>query len=339
MDKPIAQVKNLHVEFQTKDGPTVGVEDVSFEVYPGETVCIVGESGSGKSVSSLALMRLVDFSGGKLSDGEILFDRRNGETIDIAQADQKLMRHVRGNEIGMIFQEPMTALNPVFTVGAQLIEGLRLHEKLSKSEAKVRTLQLLHDVRIPEPEQRFNQFPHELSGGMRQRVVIAMALACKPRLLIADEPTTALDVSIQSEILALINELKEKRGTAVLFITHDMAVVAQIADRVVVIYRGRKVEEGPVTEIFENPKHDYTKALLSVVPRLGEMRDKTAPEPLRILGAVDQKIFPVPGTNDPLLTVEGLTKRFMVTGGCCAGRWPRCTRLRMYPSRCAADKR
>ena len=315
MEKPIAQVKNLNVEFHTREGPVTGVEDVSFDINPGETVCIVGESGSGKSVSSLSIMRLIDFSGGKIANGSIFFDRRNGETIDITGADQTLMLHVRGNEIGMIFQEPMTALNPVFTIGAQLVEGLRLHKKLSKSKAKEAALKLLQDVRIPEPKKRFDQFPHELSGGMRQRVVIAMALACEPRLLIADEPTTALDVSIQSEILTLIRELKDKHGTAVLFITHDMAVVAQIADRVVVMYKGHKVEEGPVADIFQNPQHEYTKALLSVVPKLGEMRGKTAPEPLRILGAVDQEIRPVPGTNDPLLKVEGLSKRFSIAGG------------------------
>lgn len=314
-DAPIVQVKNLCVVFQTSKGPVVGVEDVSFDVRLGETVCIVGESGSGKSVSSLSIMRLIDFSGGKLADGKILFDSGVDGPFDIAKADQRHMRRVRGNEIGMIFQEPMTALNPVFTVGSLLIEGLQLHQKLSKRAAKSRALQLLRDVRIPEPERRFDQFPHELSGGMRQRVVIAMALACEPRLLIADEPTTALDVSIQAEILALINELKKGRDTAVVFITHDMAVVAQIADRVVVMYKGKKVEDGPVAEVFEHPKHAYTKSLLSVVPKLGEMRGKTAPEPLRIIGDEAQSNAPILGTDEPLLVVDGLTKRFAVTGG------------------------
>jgi len=211
--QPIAQVKGLTVEFQTKDGPVVGVEDVSFEISPGETVCVVGESGSGKAVSSLSLMRLVEFGGGKIARGQLLFDRSNGEEIDLAQADQNLMRHIRGNGIGMIFQEPMTALNQVFTVGRQLTEGLRVHKNLSRAAAKKRAIELLREVRIPEPEQRLKQFPHELSGGMRQRVVIAMAMACEPRLLIADEPTTTLDVTIQAEILALCLEKIEQENT------------------------------------------------------------------------------------------------------------------------------
>jgi len=313
--QPIAQIKGLRVEFQTKDGPVLGVEDVSFDIYPGETVCVVGESGSGKSVSSLSLMRLVEFGGGKIAGGQLLFDRLNGEEIDLAKADQALMRHIRGNEIGMIFQEPMTALNPVFTVGRQLTEGLRVHKNMSRSQAEARAIELLREVRIPEPERRLTQFPHELSGGMRQRVVIAMAMACEPRLLIADEPTTALDVTIQAEILALMDRLKRETGTAVMFITHDMAVVAQMADRVVVMYRGLKVEEGTVEEIFENPQHDYTKALLAAVPKLGEMRGKSYPEPMKLLGDDPAKVKPIIGSDDLLLEVRGLTTRFPVKGG------------------------
>ncbi|WP_170332640.1 ABC transporter ATP-binding protein [Ruegeria arenilitoris] len=315
LDQPIAQIRKLRVEFQTKDGPVVGVEDVSFEVNPGETVCIVGESGSGKSVSSLSLMRLVEFGGGEIAGGQLLFDRRDGEEMDLSKADQDLMKQIRGNEIGMIFQEPMTALNPVFTVGRQLTEGLRIHKNMSKSEAETRALELLRQVRIPEPERRLKQYPHELSGGMRQRVVIAMAMACEPRLLIADEPTTALDVTIQAEILALMDRLKRETGTAVMFITHDMAVVAQMADRVVVMFRGNKVEEGSVKEIFENPQHDYTKALLAAVPKLGEMQGKAAPEPMKLLGVEGQNIAPIPGTEEVLLTVKNLTTRFPVKGG------------------------
>ena len=315
LDQPIARIKGLRVEFQTKDGPVVGVENVSFDVNPGETVCVVGESGSGKSVTSLSLMRLVEFGGGHISEGQLLFDRKGEQEIDVVTTDQKLMREIRGNEIGMIFQEPMTALNPVFTVGRQLTEGLRVHMDLSKADADKRALELLREVRIPEPERRMTQYPHELSGGMRQRVVIAMAMACKPRLLIADEPTTALDVTIQAEILALMDRLKRETGTAVMFITHDMAVVAQMADRVVVMFRGNKVEEGTVEEIFENPQHDYTKALLAAVPKLGDMRGKIAPEPMKLLGVKGQKIEPILGTDEVLLDVKNLTTRFAVKGG------------------------
>lgn len=315
LDQSILSIEKLRVEFQTKDGPVVGVEDVSFDINPGETVCVVGESGSGKSVSSLSLMRLVEYGGGQISGGRLLFDRREGGEIDIAQTDQDSMRGIRGNEIGMIFQEPMTALNPVFTVGRQLTEGLRVHKGMSKDQARARALELMQQVRIPEPERRLDQYPHELSGGMRQRVVIAMALACEPRLLIADEPTTALDVTIQAEILALMDRLKRETGTAVMFITHDMAVVAQMADRVVVMFRGNKVEEGPVEEIFANPKHDYTKALLAAVPKLGEMNGTDLPRPMQLLGADPADVKDVPRTGEVLLKVENLTTRFPVKGG------------------------
>ena len=318
LDQPLASLKRLRVEFQTKDGPVVGVEDVSFDVRPGETVCIVGESGSGKSVSSLSLMRLVEFGGGQIAGGELLFDRgdRHGGVIDVAKAGHDTMRTIRGNEIGMIFQEPMTSLNPVFTVGRQLTEGLRVHKGLTREQATARALELLRQVRIPEPERRLRQYPHELSGGMRQRIVIAMALACEPRLLIADEPTTALDVTIQAEILALIDRLKRETGTAVMFITHDMAVVAQMADRVVVMYRGNKVEEGPVEEIFNNPQHDYTKALLAAVPKLGEMKGKPAPEPMKLMNAPVRETGPIlPRSEKVLLDVRNLTTRFAVKGG------------------------
>ncbi|MEO0859193.1 MAG: ABC transporter ATP-binding protein, partial [Pseudomonadota bacterium] len=313
---PIAQIDRLRVEFQTKGGTVVGVEDVSFEIFPRETVAVVGESGSGKSVSSLSLMRLVEFGGGTIAGGRLLFDRGDGQApIDMAQGQQEEMRALRGNEIGMIFQEPMTALNPVFTLERQLTEGLRAHQGLSQAEARARALDLLRQVRIPEPERRLTQYPHELSGGMRQRVVIAMALACKPRLLIADEPTTALDVTIQAEILALIDRLKRETGTAVMFITHDMAVVAQMADRVVVMYRGNKVEEGPVEQIFNSPKHPYTQALLAAVPRLGEMTGTDLPSPMKLMGDDTQNLDPIPGENTEILRVDNLTVRFPVRGG------------------------
>ena len=315
IDKPIADIQGLRVEFQTKDGPVVGVSDVSFDIKSGETVCIVGESGSGKSVSSLSLMRLVEFGGGEITGGRLLFKRKDSDEIDLAKTDPNLMRSIRGNEIGMIFQEPMTALNPVFNVERQLTEGLRFHESLSRSAASARALELMREVRIPEPERRLKQYPHELSGGMRQRVVIAMALACKPRLLIADEPTTALDVTIQAEILALIDRLKRETGTAVMFITHDMAVVAQMADRVVVMFRGKKVEEGTVEAIFENPQHLYTKALLAAVPKLGEMSGKKYPEPMVLMSRKQSAAVSIKGTDELLLEVESLTTRFGVKGG------------------------
>ncbi len=318
LDQPLASLRNLRVEFQTKDGPVVGVEDVSFDISPGETVAVVGESGSGKSVSSLSLMRLVEFGGGRITGGELLFDRGSdhGGVIDVSKVGDNAMRTIRGNEIGMIFQEPMTSLNPVFTVGRQLTEGLRVHKGMSKEQARQRALELLRQVRIPEPERRLKQYPHELSGGMRQRVVIAMALACEPRLLIADEPTTALDVTIQAEILALIDRLKRETGTAVMFITHDMAVVAQMADRVVVMFRGNKVEEGTVEQIFENPQHPYTQALLAAVPRLGEMAGTTAPVRLRLMGDDASASEPiVPKEDKVLLDVKHLCTRFPVQGG------------------------
>ena len=316
LDQPIARFENLKVEFQTQDGPVEAVKGVSFDIAAGETVAIVGESGSGKSVSSLSLMRLVEYGGGEISDGRLLFDRGDAGQVDLRTMDAKDMRAIRGREIGMIFQEPMTSLNPVFTIGRQLIEGLRLHMGMSKVAARNRAIDLLRQVRIPEAERRLGQYPHELSGGMRQRVVIAMALACEPRLLIADEPTTALDVTIQAEILGLMNKLKKDTGTAVMFITHDMAVVAQMADRVVVMFRGEKVEEGLVEDIFENPQHPYTQNLLAAVPKLGEMRGEPTPKPLSLIGQPEISLIgSVPPTQEVLLDVRNLTTRFNVKGG------------------------
>ncbi len=293
-DQPVARVQNLRVDFRSRGGITHAVEDLSFDVHPGETLCIVGESGSGKSVSALSLMRLVEFGGGAIVSGQVRVDE-----IALEAAPDRAMRHLRGNRIAMIFQEPMTALNPVFTIERQMTEGLRLHRALSKVQARAEAVKLLDEVRVPEPERRLRQYPHELSGGMRQRVVIAMALACEPKLLIADEPTTALDVTIQAEILALIDRLKRDHGAAVMFITHDMAVVAQMADRVVVMQDGRKVEEGSVEDIFANPQENYTKSLLNAVPRLGSMQGKKVPE----------------RKGEPLLAVSNLTTRYPVTSG------------------------
>ncbi|SIS81682.1 ABC transporter ATP-binding protein [Paracoccus saliphilus] len=315
--KPLVSFENLRVEFETNDGTVVGVKDISFNIKPGECVCVVGESGSGKSVSSLSLMRLVEFGGGTITNGQLMFDPGDGKPIDLATQGAPVMRDIRGNRIGMIFQEPMTALNPVFTVGDQLTEGLIEHRGLNTSQARARALEILKQVRIPEPERRLDQYPHELSGGMRQRVVIAIAMACEPSLLICDEPTTALDVTIQAEILALIDRLKREKQIAVLFITHDMAVVAQMADRVVVMYRGDKVEEGPVEQIFESPREDYTKMLLAAVPRLGEMTGKPAPERLRLMhdGSLGEPESIIVKDPKPLLRVENLVTRFSVKGG------------------------
>ncbi|MEO0767243.1 MAG: ABC transporter ATP-binding protein, partial [Pseudomonadota bacterium] len=311
----IVSIENLRVTFGTGADTVEAVKDVSFAIRPGETVCVVGESGSGKSVTSLSLMRLVEFGGGRIMDGRMILGRDDGP-IDLAEADSDTMRDVRGDEIGMIFQEPMTSLSPVFTIERQLTDGLRVHRGLTGQAARARALELLQEVRIPEPERRLKQYPHELSGGMRQRVVIAIAMACRPRLLIADEPTTALDVTIQAEILALIDRLKRDTGMAVMFITHDMAVVAQIADSVVVMYRGDVVEQGPVAEIFARPKADYTKALLAAVPRLGEMRGKSAPETLRGIDATAATRQVVPKDQpEPLLEVRNLTTYFPVRGG------------------------
>jgi ABC-type glutathione transport system ATPase component len=316
--RPLVAVDDLRVEFKTDAETIVAVDGVSFSIDPGETVCLVGESGSGKSVTSLSLMRLVEFGGGRISGGKLEFTSRTGDSVDLANASQDFMRELRGDQIGMIFQEPMTSLNPVFTIERQLVDGLKAHRGLKRDEARDRALELLRGVRVPEPERRLKQYPHELSGGMRQRVVIAMAMACEPRLLIADEPTTALDVTIQAEILALIDRLKRENHMAVLFVTHDMAVVAQMADRVVVMYRGKIVEEGDVETIFENPQADYTRMLLAAVPKLGEMRGTIAPASMRRIGDAAPAGLSVSSPRpEPrrVLEVKNLTTRYPVRGG------------------------
>jgi oligopeptide transport system ATP-binding protein len=261
----LLEVRNLETHFKTQDGLVKAVNDVSFQVDRGETIGIVGESGSGKSVTSLSVMRLIPTPPGKIVGGELIFDGEN--LLDLSEEE---MRHIRGNRIAMIFQDPMTSLNPVLTIGRQITESLELHMKMSGSEARKRALDLLAMVGIPSSHSRLDDYPHQFSGGMRQRVMIAMALSCNPELLIADEPTTALDVTIQAQILELINRLKNELGTAVIIITHDLGVVAGMADRVNVMYAGRVVEEGATAEIFANPRMPYTIGLLRSIPRLDE---------------------------------------------------------------------
>ena len=247
---PLLEVSGLKTSFKTPQGTVKSVDDVSFSIAPGRTLGVVGESGSGKSVTSLSIMRLVARGGGSIDDGTIRLNRAGSAPIDIRALDEKAMRKVRGNDIAMIFQEPMTSLDPVWSIGDQIIEAIRLHQDVSKKEARSKAIEMLRLVGIPAPESRVDDYPHQLSGGMRQRVMIAIALSCRPALLIADEPTTALDVTIQAQILDLIRRLQSEIGMSVLFITHNLGVVAEIADRVAVMYAGQVVEEGPVRTIF-----------------------------------------------------------------------------------------
>ena len=263
MDEPLLRVEALQTHFGTPDGVVRAVEGLSFEVAPGETVAIVGESGCGKSVTAMSILRLIPEPPGRVR-GRILFEGR-----DLLALSEREMRHLRGNRIGMIFQEPMTSLNPVLTVGRQVGEMLRLHQGLGRHAAEARAVEMLTLVGIAEPGRRVREYPHQLSGGMRQRVMIAMALACNPRLLIADEPTTALDVTVQAQILDLMRDLQRRLGSAIVLITHDLGVVAETAERVIVMYAGRKMEEAPVEAIFADPQHPYTRGLLGAVPRLG----------------------------------------------------------------------
>lgn len=273
MRETLLEVNNLVTEFRTADGNVQAVRDVSFSVSKGETLCIVGESGCGKSITSLSVIGLLP-SNGKIAAGQVKYEGKEIQSLPYEE-----LRKMRGNKISMIFQEPMTALNPVLTVGYQLREPLMLHHGLSKSEAHKQGIDLLKQVGIPYPEKRMSQYPHELSGGMRQRVMIAIALSCHPGLLIADEPTTALDVTIQAQILDLINELKEKLNMGIMLITHDMGVVAEVADKVMVMYAGKKVEEGMVEDIFNNPKHPYTQGLLNSVPNVDDPDFELEPIP------------------------------------------------------------
>ncbi|HRK19241.1 MAG TPA: ABC transporter ATP-binding protein [Hyphomicrobiaceae bacterium] len=298
----LLEIDRLQTHFRTPDGINRAVDGVSFNIEAGQTLAVVGESGCGKSVTAMSILRLIPEPPGKIA-GEIRFRGRNLLTLSPEE-----MEDIRGNEISMIFQEPMTSLNPVLTIGHQIGESLRLHQKLSKSAALDRAIEMLTLVGIPEPRRRAGEYPHQLSGGMRQRVMIAIALACSPQLLIADEPTTALDVTIQAQILDLMRDLKSRVGAAIMLITHDLGVVAEVADQVVVMYAGRKVEEAPVKQLFRSPKHPYTQGLLGAVPKLGSSQ----------LGGTN-RLNEIPGL------VPSLKKR--IEGCVFAGRCPRVTDL------------
>ena len=269
MAEKLLEVRGLKTYFYTDDGVVPAVDGVDFSLGKGETLGIVGESGCGKSVTSLSIMRLIPDPPGKIVDGEILFDGSN-----LLEKSEAEMRSIRGNDISMIFQEPMTSLNPVFTIGDQIMEAIILHQRLSKAEARERAIEMLRLVGIPVPERRIDEYPHQLSGGMRQRVMIAMALSCNPKLLIADEPTTALDVTIQAQILDLMRKLRDEFGTAIMLITHDLGVVAELAERVVVMYAGKIVEEADVVPLFGEPLHPYTVGLLGSIPKLTEQQER-----------------------------------------------------------------
>ena len=277
---PLLAVRGLSVEFAGRSGIAPVLNDISFEVSAGETVCLVGESGCGKSMTALAIMRLIP-DPGRINTGQIEL-----RGIDLAQYGAKEMRRIRGNKMSMIFQEPMTALNPVYTVGDQICEPLRLHQGLNKKEARARAIEILRSVEIPAPERRIDEYPHQLSGGMRQRVMIAMALACDPDVLIADEPTTALDVTVQAQIFDLLREQQARRGTAIVMITHDMGAVSEMSDRVVVMYGGRVVEEGLTAEILERPGHPYTQGLIACLPELDPAPSELRPDLPEIPGVV-----------------------------------------------------
>lgn len=256
----------------------MAVDDVSFDLHEGQTLAVVGESGSGKSVTALSIMRLVELgTRAEIAEGEILFRREDGSVVDLIKSTEPEMRDVRGNEISMVFQEPLTSLNPVYTTGNQVMEAIQLHQSLDKHQARERALDIFKRVRIPRPDIVLDNYPHQLSGGMRQRVMIAMALSCDPRVLIADEPTTALDVTIQAQMLGLMRELQQDSNAAVMLITHDMGVVAEVADDIVVMRNSKLVETGSVFEVFENPRVHYTRALLASIPRLGSMTGTAAP--------------------------------------------------------------
>ena len=285
--KEILQINNLSTHFQTDDGVVRALNGINLTIRNGETLGLVGESGCGKSVTALSVMRLIASPPGRIAEGEIMFDGK-----DLARLSESDMRYIRGNRISMIFQEPMTSLNPVIRIGIQVAESLQLHKKMSKAQAAKKAVEMLSNVGIPDAEKRALNYPHQMSGGMRQRVMIAMALSCKPELLIADEPTTALDVTIQAQIIYLMNKLKAEEGTSILLITHDMGVIAEMAQTVAVMYAGRIVEHAEVGELFRTPSHPYTRGLLDSIPKLNK------PVP------ADRKLQSIPGTVPNLLELD-----------------------------------
>jgi glutathione transport system ATP-binding protein len=312
---PLLDIAGLTVRFATDRGPFTAVSQLSLHVADGETVAVVGESGSGKSVTALAVTRLIDYAGGRIDAGQIRFRDRTGSVQDLAQASAEQMRRLRGPEIAMVFQEPMTSLNPVLRVGDQIAEAVTLHQGLNRAAAMAEARRMLERVRIPDAARQLRRYPFQLSGGMRQRVMIAMALSCRPRLLIADEPTTALDVTVQAQVLRLMHELQQELGMALLFITHDMGVVAEIADRVVVMRRGEKVEEGDVLPLFDAPRHEYTKSLLAAVPTLGSLAGQSLPAPFPDAAGAAPPQDTVSADAPPVLEVRKLTTRFDVRRG------------------------
>ena len=307
MSKTLLEFKNLVTEFHTEGTTVKAVNNISFTLNKGETVGIVGESGSGKSVTSLSAMRLIPSPPGKISGGEIIFHKKNGEKVDLLKASEEEMRSYRGNDIAMIFQEPMTSLNPVFTCGDQVLEAIMLHQKLDKNEAKNLTIELFKKVQLPDPERIFSTYPHQISGGQKQRVMIAMAMSCEPSVLIADEPTTALDVTVQKTILQLMQDLQKEQDMGIMFITHDLGVIAELADKVVVMYKGKIVEQGNVWDIFTNPQHPYTKGLLACRPPL-EKRYSFLPTVSDFMKIDDQG-----NIIDNNISVEEFTKKLVIS--------------------------